>query len=101
MENREEFLFRHVKQFRKITLVENNIVISDDQKITNIFIEYFNNIVPQLALAIPRYAIVATNAIEDPVLNAVYKCQEHLSILAIKEKCKDLIKHFRLQQVTA
>ena len=37
------------------------MVISDDQKITNICIEYFNSIVPQLGLAIPRYAIVATN----------------------------------------
>ena len=62
------------------------MVISDDRKISDIFIEYFNTIVPKLRLAIPKDVIFATNSIEDPVLKAVHKNQRHPSILAIKEK---------------
>lgn len=71
---------------------------------------------PQLGLAIPNGVIFATNGIEDPVFKAVHKYQKHPSILAIKEKYKDLnvcfscvnfsnlqdeFKKFRHQQVTA
>ena len=71
---------------------------------------------PQLGLAIPNGVIFATNSIEDPVLKAVHKYQKHPSILAIKEKYKELnfcfscvnfsnlqdeFKKFRRQQVTA
>ena len=84
--------------FETIFLVENNMVTSDDQKITDTFIEYFDIIVTKLGLPIPKDAIVATNGIEDPVLNAVHKYQEHPSMLTIKERYKDLrIKSFRLQ----
>ena len=66
------------------------MVISDDRKISDIFIEYFNTIVPKLRLAIPKDVIFATNSIEDPVLKAVHKNQRHPSILAIKEKYNGL-----------
>ena len=66
------------------------MVISDDRKISDIFIEYFNTIVPKLRLAIPKDVIFATNGIEDPVLKAVHKNQRHPSILAIKEKYNGL-----------
>ena len=39
--------------FETITLVKNNLVISDNQKIANIFIKYSDTIVPKLGLAIP------------------------------------------------
>ena len=58
------------------------MVISHDQKIADIFIE--------LCLAIPKDVVVATNGIEEPVLKAVHKNQRHNSIIAIKEKSKDL-----------
>ena len=42
-------LFSHKSNnFETITLVEIDRIISDDQKITDIFIEYFNTIVPKL-----------------------------------------------------
>lgn len=37
-----------------ITLVENNMIISDNQKITDPFIEYIDTMVPKLGLAIPK-----------------------------------------------
>lgn len=42
-------LFSHKSNnFKTITLVEIDMIISDDQKITDIFIQYFNTIVPKL-----------------------------------------------------
>ena len=67
------------------------MVISDDQKIADIFTEYFETIVPILGLAIPKDAIFTTNGIEDPVCKAVHKYQMLPSILGIKEKYKNLI----------
>ena len=75
--------------FEAITLVENNVVISDDQKIVDIFIEYFDTIVPKLGLAIPKDATFAINGFEEPVLKALHKYQRRPSILALKEKYKD------------
>ena len=70
------------------------MVISDDQKIDDIFIEYFDTIVPKLGLAIVKNVIFATNGIEDLVLKAAHKYQRHPSIIAIKEKYKDLNFYF-------
>ena len=89
MENCEEFLLRQVKE------VENNMVISDDQKIADIFIEYFDVIVPKLGLAIPKNAIFAINGFEE--LKALYKYQRCPSILALKEKYKDQLSLYNLQ----
>ena len=91
MESHEECLFRQVKQFRNNYcgwkyLVQNNRVISDDQKMADIFLEYFATIVPKLGLAIPKDVIVATNCIKSLVLKAVHKYHRHLSMPAIKEK---------------
>ena len=79
--------------FRKNTLVEKNIsIISEyNQKIADIFTEYFETLVPKLGLAIPKDAMFATNDIEDPVRKAMHKYQRLPSILAIKEKYKNLI----------
>ena len=89
MENCEEFLLRQVKE------VENNMVISDDQKIADVFIEYFDVIVPKLGLAIPKNAIFAINGFEE--LKALYKYQRCPSILALKEKYKDQLSLSNLQ----
>ena len=40
------------------------MICSDDQKVANIFIVYFDTIEPKLALAIPKDVILATNGIE-------------------------------------
>ena len=75
--------------FEKMTLVE--FVISDNQKTANIFIKYFDTIVPQLGFKIPKDIILAMNGVEDPVFKALYNGHWHPSILAIKEKYKALI----------
>ena len=62
------------------------MVISDDQKIACILIQYFDTILPKLGLRIPKDVIVVTISIEDPVLKAFNKYQRHPSILKIREK---------------
>ena len=71
------------------------MVISDDQKIADIFIEYFDVIVPKLGLAIPKDAIFAITGFEE--LKALYKYQRRPSILALKEKYKDQLSLSNLQ----
>ena len=57
--------------FKTVTLVESNMVISDNQKLVYIFIEYIDSTVPKLGLAIPKDVIIATNGIQDPVLKDI------------------------------
>ena len=73
----KNFFSHKSNNFETITLVENNMVISDDQKKVDIFIVYFDTVVPKLGLPIPKDVIFATNGIEDPVLKAVHKYQRH------------------------
>lgn len=40
------FFSNKSSKFKTITLIESNMVISDDQKIANVFIECFDTIVP-------------------------------------------------------
>lgn len=58
------------------------------------FIEYFDTMILKLESAIPKDIIVATNGIENPVLNTVHKYQRHPSILTIKGKYKNLTFSF-------
>ena len=61
------------------------MVISDDQKIADIFIEYFDTIVPKLSLTIPKHVIVATNGIEDSVLRQCINIRSMLVYLRSKK----------------
>ena len=84
------FFSKKSNNFETITLDENNTVISDNQKIADIFKGYFDTIVPKSGLRIPKDVIVVNNGIEDTVLKAVHKYQRHPGIFAIKEKYKTL-----------
>ena len=80
----EPYLSSKQKAFKKIILVENDIVISDDKKIANIFNTYFSNITK--SLIIPRWqmpAQVQSNQ-NDPISNAIWKYRTHPSIKQIK-----------------
>ena len=52
--------------FEAITVVKNNMVISNNQKIADILMECFDNIIPKLGLAILKNVIFATNGTDDP-----------------------------------
>ena len=83
----------------KITLIEDNIIhqetgddliseeiISDDKTVSEIFNNYFINIVPNLN--IPTFFDVDSNFVEtiDPISNSIEKLSNHPSIIRIKEK---------------
>ena len=67
-------------------------ITSKDQEIAEIFNEFFVNIVPNLD--IPTAAYIDENFVEtdDSVKNAIYKFNNHPSILMIKSKFKSSIK---------
>ena len=74
----------------KITLVENNSLISDDQEIADIFKEYFESLVPNLKLQVPENLLTETSAESDPISKLIRKYSNHPSIKKIKEKFGDL-----------
>ena len=66
----------------RITITENEKVVSDNRELVKIFNEYFSNIVPNLDIQHPASIILH----HDPVLNAIKKFENYPSILVIKKK---------------
>ena len=66
----------------KITLIENEKVVSDERELVKIFNEYFSNTVPNLNIQRPPSIILD----HDPVLNAIKKFENHPSMLEIKKQ---------------
>ena len=81
----------------RITLIENEKVVSDERELVKIFNEYFSNIVPNLDIQRPPSIILH----HDPVLNAVKKFENHPSILEIKKQIpSDVAFPFSFRKVT-
>ena len=68
-----------------ITIIENNEIITDDKKITEIFNTFFSNCVEGLGISIDSSLINHDINGSDPVINAISKYSHHPSILKIKE----------------
>ena len=74
-----------------ITLIENKEIVSDDQKIANIFSSFFSNAVRNLNIEYyehfswDRYFVCNEIENEDPILKAIEKYEDHPSIIKIKE----------------
>ena len=66
----------------RVTLIENEKVVSDEKELVKNFNEYFSNIVPNLDIQRPPSIILH----HDPVLNAIKKFDNHPSILELKNK---------------
>ena len=84
--------------FSKITLIENELLLNDDEKISSTLNDFFSNVVSNLN--IPPYEDPSVNPeqFEDPVLKANEKYKYHPSIKAIKEK--NLNKTFTFQTIS-
>ena len=74
----------------KISLIEENVIISEDLKITNILNTYFVNITA--GLNIPKWNSTVSDLSDDPVINAIRKYASHPSIIKIKENRKSDVK---------
>ena len=68
-----------------ITLIEDNIMVNDDAKVSEIFNEFFGNAVK--SMNIPPYVSSPENRIlsDDPIQNIIGKYKDHPSILKISE----------------
>ena len=71
--------------FEIITLVENDSIASDDNKVANIFNEYFNNLLEDLNLNVPENLVNHYCKGEGPVSLTILKYQNHPSITSIKK----------------
>ena len=77
------FSNKSVKQAKKLILIEQNDIVSDDSKVAEIFSKHFSEITK--SLNIPEYAPKDKNftKIEDSVLRAIEKYKDHPSIVRI------------------
>ena len=81
----------------RITLTENEEVVSGERELVKIFNEFFSNIVPNLDIQRPLSIILP----HDPVLNAIKKFENHPSILEIKKQIpSDVAFPFSFRKVT-
>ena len=83
---------------KKIIIVENDEIISNDKEVAEVLNTFFSNIVSNLN--IPEYPIndPFIDNINDPILKAIFKCKNHPSIKAI-EKVSKLDKLFNFNKV--
>ena len=66
---------------QKITLVENDSVISEDSELAEVFSKYFENVVKNLNIQRPIFS----QEHDDPIANTITNFEQHPSILKIKE----------------
>ena len=69
---------------QNITLIENNIIVDDDKLVSEIFNEFFRNVVTNLNIENNTGLINNNIIVEDPVFKAVNKYEKHPSVLKIK-----------------
>ena len=70
---------------QKITLVENNDIITEDKEIAEKFNKYFITTVSSLAITANKALLTDNSDIKDPVRKAIKKFENHPSILDIKK----------------
>ena len=88
-----------VKKAKKILLIENNEIISDNHKVAEIFSKYFSQVTD--SLDIPEYTPPNKDflQIKDPVLRAIEKFKEHPSVKRILASTGSKSKGFSFQNV--
>ena len=87
----------HKKEAKEsIILIENDETIKDDNRIANIFNEYFSTITKKLSLPTPPCDNIVSTG--DPVLDTISKYRNHPSIKNIREK--NTQKRFELKKVS-
>ena len=72
-------------------------MVKDEKEVANIFNDLFVNIVPNLGINTKHDFLNTTNISHNPIENAVYKYEDHPSIIAIKkyENMKGYEKHMK------
>ena len=82
------FLAKKTKLREKITLIENENLVSDDAEVATCLNNFFSYIVKNLE--IPKYDVeddLHLNMNSHPTLKAVFKYKNHPSIISIRRFC--------------
>ena len=72
----------------KITLVDNEKIITNDKEIAKILNDFFSNIIKTLSIPKKDHTDSIVENDRDPTLKAILKYRKHPSILAIKRRIK-------------
>ena len=74
-----------IKHTQNISLVDNDVIISDNTKVAEKFNNFFVNIIPNLGITINNEIVTDNENIPDPILKAIKKYEKHPSILRIND----------------
>ena len=86
----------------QITLVENNDILTDSQKIAETMNDFFINVVEKLEIPENDDILIDTEEIDDPITKAITKYSIHPSIIKISESNfnkKIIINHTTIENV--
>ena len=83
------FLSDKITSKEKITLIEENEIVSNDENTAQVLNTFFSNIVG--SLNIPEYVTndPIFDNISDPIIKLIVKYRKHPSILIIGEACNE------------
>ena len=71
----------------KITLVENDTILTEDKKVAKELNDFFSTIVMNLGISRPNNFDPLSENIRDKTIQAIVKYRDHPSIVAIRNKC--------------
>ena len=69
----------------RITLIENDEILSSDKEISEQFIDFFADAVSKLEIPSTEHLEVNSEHINDPIMKAINKYKDHPSIIAINQ----------------
>ena len=79
------FFSEKISSNENIVLIEKEEIISEDNRISELFNDFFRNAVINLNVDIDPGLLVNVDHIDDPILKAIEKYKNHPSIIKIKE----------------
>ena len=80
-----------------ITLDENGKLVRDKEEVANVFNDFFVNIFPNLGINTKHDFFNTKNISHNPIENAIYKYENHPSVIAIKKNMKGTNSSFSFQ----
>ena len=83
-----------------IVLCENGKLIKDEEEVANIFNNFFVNIKPNLGIKTQHEFLNTTDNSQDPIENAIWKYENHPSIILIKKHMEGANSSFVFETVT-
>ena len=79
---------------------ENGKLVRDENEVANLFNDFFVNTVLNLGINTEHDFLNTTNISHNPIENAVYKYENHPSVIAIKKHMLGTNSSFCFQTVT-